>query len=308
MVPLNSELLEEIFAVSTASLLVVDASGPDPVVVHANPAFERASGYSLDELKGSSWLGLAAAGDRASALLELRRNLEGNTPAETCLPFLRRNGEIWLGRQQLNPLQSSDKGRKLWLVQHSGDESGLAESAEFLKRALGKATRRLHSLDQTDSVTGLMSRSQFELLFRRELAVAHRASRSLCLMLFSVSELDVYRETFGDNTADSCLRMLAAQIAGTFRRAGDLCARWDATTIAVAVADLTEEQANRFLLEVERKARSLSLHNPRAQYGRYVSVRGALAMADIAGDDVDEMTARVLEALGMQSPEQTAIA
>lgn len=308
MVPLSPDILTEIFALSSASLLVVDASGPDPVILHANQAFERTSGYSIEELEGSSWLALAAAGDNATDLLELRRNLEGTVPAETSLPFLRRNGEIWLGRQQLNPLHSDAEGRHLWLVQHNGEESTLAESTEFLKRALGKATRRLQGLDQTDNVTGLMSRSQFELLFRRELAVAHRASRPLSLMLFSVMELDVYRETFGDNTADSCLRMLAAQIAGTFRRAGDLCARFDSSTIAVAVADLTEEQANRFLLEVERKARSLSLHNPRARFGRYIGVRGALATADIAGDDVDDMIARARDALGAQPQRETATA
>jgi diguanylate cyclase (GGDEF)-like protein/PAS domain S-box-containing protein len=289
---LSSELLEEIVSLSSQSLLVVDASGPDIGIVYANPAYEEISGYSLADLRGGAWLAHAAAEEDSPELVQLRRSLVCDDPVEINLPFLRRDGEIWLGRLRLMPLKSSGQEQRLWLVQcHANERAGNA-SAELLKRALGQARRKLASLDRTDQVTGLMSRSQFELILRRELAGARRDHRLLSLMLFTVPELDIYRQTFGDNAADSCLRMIGAQIAGTFRRASDLCARFDPATLAVAMVGQGEEEVNQLITLVENKARNLGLHNPRGRLGRYVIVRGVWVEVDPDGDDLEGLMAR----------------
>jgi len=299
---LSLELFEQIVALSSQSLLVVDASGPEIRIVYANPAFERLCGYPAEELIGSVWLDYAAAEPDSPELVQLKRAVVCDEPVELKLPFLRKDGEIWLGRLSLIPL-TGGRDQRLWLVQHRARDHASDEGAELLKRALGRARRKLASLDRTDQVTGLMSRGQFELLLRRELAVARRESLSLCLMMFTVPELDVYRRTFGDNAADSCLRMIGAQIAGTFRRASDLCARFDASTLVVAMLGQDEEQAGQLVQLVEKKARNLGLHNPRGNLGRRVFVQGVRVEADPDADDVDKLVARCTAELGLHGPD-----
>ena len=300
---LSYELLEEIVTASPEGLLVLDASGPDMEIVYANPACEALCGAAGGELDGTPWLAQVAADDDSPEVVELRRRMLCDERFETSLPMLRKDGDIWLARLRLVPLKSKDASGRLVLAQFLRHDGAKGASAELLKRALGSARRKLATLDRTDPVTGLMSRAQFDLMLRRELAVSRRESRTLSLLLFDVPELDVYRQTFGDNAADSCLRMVGAQIAGTFRRASDLCARYDGSMLAVALTGQDEAQAAELIALVERKARSLGLHNPRGRQGRYVFVRGAAVTADPASEDVDALTARAEARLPSNEPE-----
>lgn len=295
---LNNAMFSEIVAQSARGFLVVDAARHDTEIIYANPAYERASGYTLQELVGSSWLDYAAADAESDDVLALRHSLAGAESVELRLPFLRKDGEIWSSQFRLTPLSDSTEGRRLMLCEHLGDdERARADGAEVLQRLLGCARRKLATLDRTDALTGLMSKNEFRIVLRRELAIARRHGHSVHLMLFSIPELDVYRQTFGDSAADSCLRMIAAQIAGTFRRASDLSARIDDATLVVAISRQDDEQASGLVEQVERKARSLGLHNPRGRQGRYVLVHGAVVAADPSTDDVDSLLRRCADAL-----------
>lgn len=297
MAKLSSELLEEIVALSTGCLLVVDAAGPEARIVFANPAYETLSGYGSAELEGTAWLSRAAPDDDAPELVRLRRSLACGEAVEFSLPFLRRDAEIWLARMRLTPLKAAGPEHRLWLVEHRSDDRASGDNAELLKRALGSARRKLASLDRVDSVTGLVSRSHFELLLKHGLAVARRERRALCLMVFDVPELDTYRQTFGDNAADSCLRMVGAQIAGTFRRASDLCARLEGSVLIAAVLDQENSQAAELAALVERKVRNLGLHNPRGRLGRYIYLRSAWVRSDPEEDQVEPLIAKTMSAL-----------
>jgi diguanylate cyclase (GGDEF)-like protein/PAS domain S-box-containing protein len=295
--PLNNELLLEIVSLSAQGIVIVDAESPDLRIVYANAAYEQASGYSADELTDSAWLDYAAADEEAAELVRLKQSVSCCEAGSLSLPFLRKDGEIWLGRLTLTPLESQLDDNRLMLIEHLPEERTGADGAELLKRALGMARRKIASLDRTDAVTGLLSHAQFKIMLRRELAVARREERSVQLMMFSIPELDAYRQTFGDNAADSCLRMIGAQISGTFRRAGDLSARIENSTIAVALPGHNEKQASQMIALVQKKARNLGLHNPRGRIDRYIVVQGAVVLSDPGSDDVESLLARGKAAL-----------
>jgi PAS domain S-box-containing protein/diguanylate cyclase (GGDEF)-like protein len=290
----SAELLQDIVAATTNALLVVDAATGDGEIVYANPAYEERSGYSLNELVGSPWLEQAVADDDAPDLARLKRSMRGDEAVRMSLPFLRKDGDIWLARFVLTPLGAGAPEHRYLLVQHETDDAAAAKSsnAELLKRALGSARRKSTSFDRTDQVTGLLSLEHFRVLLRRELAVARRSEQPLCLMVFVVPELGIYRRTFGASAADSCLRMVGAQITGTFRRASDLCARFGEASLAVAVRGLEEEQADRLIGVVEDKVKSLALHNPRGRQGRHILVNGSCLMAAPSTEGVELLTAR----------------
>jgi diguanylate cyclase (GGDEF)-like protein/PAS domain S-box-containing protein len=294
---LNNELLAEIVSLSAQSVLIVDSLSPELEIVFANPAFEWLSGYSAAELVGSSWLSYAAADEGAPELVRLRQSVGCNDAGSLSLPFLRKDGSIWLARLRLTPLESSIDGKRLMLVEHMAADRATDDSAELLKRSLGLARKKIASLDRIDPVTGLISKSQFDLMLRRDMAIARRENHAVHLLLFSIPELDIYRMTFGDNAADSCLRMIGAQISGTFRRAGDLSARVDKSILAVSLTGLDFDQVAQLCELVERKTRNLGLHNPRGRIGRHVVVQGVIVVADPVNEDVDGLMARATAAL-----------
>ena len=286
---LDLAIFSEVVSLSSEGILIVDAQSPAAEIVYANSAYERASGYAAEELVGTSWMSYASAGEKVSDFLNLKRSLACNEAVSLSLPFLRKDGDVWLGRLKVTPLETGAAGQRLVLVAHQGLEVVANHGAKLLQRALGQARQKIASLDRTDPMTGLMSKSQFTLMLRRELAVARREQKQVHLILFSIPELDIYRATYGNNAADSCLRMIGAQVAGTFRRASDLRGRIDEVTFGVAIKGQELDFVNQLVGVVKKKARSLALHNPRGRLGGYVIVHGEAVTADRNCDDPESL-------------------
>jgi diguanylate cyclase (GGDEF)-like protein/PAS domain S-box-containing protein len=290
---LTNELFREIVSHSSQAVLVVDVSRSEFRIVFANRAYEELSGFTASELEGTAWLEYAATDAAAPEFVTLTRMVESGEAGSLDFPFFGRDGEIWAADLKLIPLESQKAKGSFMLVEHAVkayDASGRPDS-------VGQAMQSLASLERTDPVTGLLSNTEFRLLLKRELAIARRGGLPLQLMLFSIPELEIYRQTFGAAAGDSCVRMIGAQIAGTFRRASDLSARVGAATLAVSVTGQDREEVLGLVAQVERKSRNLGLHNPRGQLGRYVVVRGVTVPADPASDDVDGLMARAEAAL-----------
>ncbi|HVS23773.1 MAG TPA: diguanylate cyclase, partial [Gammaproteobacteria bacterium] len=140
----------------------------------------------------------------------------------------------------------------------------------------GRARQKIASLDRVDPGTGLMRLGHFQELMRRDLGVARRDQRVITLLLFEIVEFDAYRQTFGSKAADSCQRMIGAQIMRTLRRAGDLCARYDDSTLVAAAMGQEVGDVQKLADQIAQNVRKLGLHNPRAKRSRYITVRSAL--------------------------------
>lgn len=289
----TNELFREIVSLGSQAVLVVDVAKPHYRIVYANRAYEALSGFSAEELAGSPWLEYAATDESAPEFVRLSEMVTAGEPGTLSFPFFGRDGEIWAASLKLTPLESGASHDRFVLVEHAV-ESGAVDHAGD---AFVQAQQMLASLERTDAVTGLLSNTEFRLMLKRELAVARRHKHDLHLMLFSIPELDVYRETFGSAAGDSCIRMIGAQIAGTFRRESDLSARVGASTLAVSVTGQEREEVLGLVAQVERKSRNLGLHNPRGKLGRYIVVQGVTVPADPATDDVDGLMARAEAAL-----------
>jgi diguanylate cyclase (GGDEF)-like protein len=182
------------------------------------------------------------------------------------------------------------------LVQHAplsaGSERDINVQVDLLQRALGQAKQKIVSLSQTDAVTGLLRYEHFLSFLKRELAIARRDNRPLAVGFFEIVEFDKYRQTFGANAADSCVRMIAAQIAGVFRRACDLCARHGETTFVIAVRGQAADAVSELAARVAEKVRNLGLHNPRGQSGRYLAVDSLIVEAS-ASEEGDALVTRI---------------
>jgi diguanylate cyclase (GGDEF)-like protein/PAS domain S-box-containing protein len=296
----TNELFREIVSLGSQAVLVVDVSKPHFRIAYANRAYEALSGFPAEALEGTPWLESAAMDESAAEFVRLTEIATAREPGALRFPFFGRNGDIWAASLKLTPLKSGAGTERFVLVEHTVEPGARPGAADQAGNAFA-AQQALASLERTDAETGLLSGTEFRLMLKRELAVARRGRHNVHLMLFSIPELDVYRETFGAAAADSCIRMIGAQIAGTFRRASDLSARIGASTLAVSVTGQEREQVLGLVAQVERKSRNLGLHNPRGRLGRYIVVQGVTVAADPATDDVDGLMARAEAALYARS-------
>jgi diguanylate cyclase (GGDEF)-like protein/PAS domain S-box-containing protein len=281
-------------------ILLADAKDPQLPIVYANPAYEDLSGYSIAELAGNSWQLWKRDGAEQPELAKLKEAIGRAEACAVTLPDVRKDGTAWMSRISVEPIYNPRGELKYFLCIHRPTAEGTVErraaaeptpdsvavdlpqddpdnvEVKLLQHELGRAREKIATLNRIDPLTGLLRFDHFQELLQRDIGMARRDRRAVTLVLFEITELDAYRRTFGTKSADSCQRMIGAQIARTFRRAGDLCTRYDDTTLLVAVVGQAPEELRRLADQIAENVRKLGLHNPRAKLGRYITVRYAV--------------------------------
>lgn len=303
---LSRHVLGQVVAACSDGVLLLDARDPGLGIVYANPAYEALSGYCSEELIGTAWR-LMERRDMAQCELDELKAAVGRTEAcEVVVPDIRKDGTSWVSHVSLRPLYGKHGELQFFLcLQKPVAEERPAQAnvkVDLLQRELGHVRQRLANLDRTDPATGLLRFDYFLSQLDRDLSIARRVNRPVAVLFFEIVEFDVYRQTFGSNAADSCLRMIGAQLAGAFRRAGDLCARCGESELVAAAHEQNEADAAALANRVADKVRRLGLHNPRARSGRYLSVKSAVVSAVPGSGDaqtlVDSARARIGAAPG----------
>jgi diguanylate cyclase (GGDEF)-like protein/PAS domain S-box-containing protein len=287
---LSRQVLEQMVKSSSDGILLADAQEPGLPIVYANPAYEDLTGYSAEELAGTHWNLPARPADGQPELERLKAAIGRSEPCQVTVPDLRKDGSPWISQVSIEPLYNARGDLQFFLcLQRSVPRDARSESSVevgLLQRELGRARQKIANLDRIDAATGLLRFGYFNELLRRDLAVARREQRSVTLLLFEIVEFQAYRETFGSKAADSCQRMIGAQVTRTLRRAGDLCARYDESRLVASVLDSEPEEVQRLAEQIAENVRKLGLHNPRAKSERYVTVRTTV-VACVPGVDYD---------------------
>ena len=325
---LNRHTLEQIVNASPAAVLVADANDPGLPIVYANSAYERLTGYTADELSGLPWAVLARATPDDEAFTALKTAIGRGQACRATLPDLRKDGTSWTSDISVAPLTGPRGDLRYFLLTHepvavlpAARESAAASTASatapadnsgeisLLQRELGRARQKIATMDRIDPATGLVRFAYFQETLRRDLAMARRDRRFVTLLVFEIVEYAAYRQTFGDKAADSCQRMIGAQIMSALRRAGDLCARYDESTLVAAAVGQHADEIRPLADRIADGVRQLKLHNPRGKTSRYVTTRVSLVSCPPgAHDDPEPLIARALtEARGNEAPARAVL-
>jgi diguanylate cyclase (GGDEF)-like protein/PAS domain S-box-containing protein len=320
---LNRHTLEQIVAASSAAVLVADANDAQLPIIYANSAYERQTGYSLTELAGRPWAALARAAAGDEGLAELKVAIGRGEACRVSIPEVRKDGTSWTSELSITPLRNGRGELRFFLLSHEpvATRAPLRDAREspastgggelsLLQRELGRARQKIATMDRIDPSTGLVRFPYFQEMLRRDFAMARRDRRFVTLLAFEIVEYDVYLQTFGDKAADSCQRMIGAQIMRALRRAGDLCARYDEATLVAAVIGQHADEIRPLADRIAENVRQLKLHNPRGKTSRYITTRVSLISCPPgAHDDPEPVISRALaEARGNDMPVRAVLA
>jgi diguanylate cyclase (GGDEF)-like protein/PAS domain S-box-containing protein len=292
---LNRHTLEQIVSASAAGVLIADATHPELPVVYANAAYEKLTGYLLGELAGHPWAALARAAEGDEAFAALKAAIGRGAACRASIPDVRKDGTSFACDVSVTPLHGPRGDLRYFLLSHenataiqqpvsatasasaSAEEQSPVDAASaeiaLLQRELGHARQKIATVDRIDQATGLVRFPYFQETLRRDLAMARRDRRFVTILVFEIVEFGVYRQTFGDKAADSCQRMIGAQIMRALRRAGDLCARYDDTTLVAAAVGQHAGDVQPLAERIAESVAQLKLHNPRAKGSRYIETR-----------------------------------
>lgn len=98
---------------------------------------------------------------------------------------------------------------------------------------LKRRTDALTRLATMDGLTGITNRRAFDQSLAQELRRLGRGTGPLSLVLIDVDHFKRYNDFYGHPAGDDCLRAVAAALAGSVRRAGELAARYGGEEFAI---------------------------------------------------------------------------
>ena len=276
---LNRAIVDQIVALSQEAVLVADARRSGMPILFANPAFAELVGIEVGAAEGRDWAFFLDQAAAAKQLAELTERVSQGATCQAILDGAQPGAQFGVN---LMPLATRQGRVRQLLAQveliHPPAPAEAEVKVELLERELDRAREANIKLGRRDPDSGLLRYSYFLELCQRDFALCSRERRELAVLAFSVREFEVYRDTFGDKAAQSCLRMVGGRIAGALRRAGDLCARLDDASFVALITGHDREQAEQFAEDIAQQVRRLALHHPRASGERYVTCSVGLSV------------------------------
>ena len=162
-------------------------------------------------------------------------------PSHNRAPFALREPGSFDGAlidQAVSVTPFDEDGQRFCLVEIR-DVSGVA----VRERRLLEHAESLRARSYIDGLTGIANRRHFDVALERELRRAQRADGALALLLVDIDSFKAYNDHFGHQQGDSCLTMVAQELAGMLKRPADLAARYGGEEFAAVLPDTTLEQA-----------------------------------------------------------------
>jgi diguanylate cyclase (GGDEF)-like protein/PAS domain S-box-containing protein len=209
-------------------------------VVESNLAIQTMLGYSADELADRSPLDLLDDMPRealAEGLSTIRRQLSETGQIHLGRRLIRRHdGERLPADIQVALVRDPSCNHCAIVVRDVTDELE-RELRLFQYQAELEATNaRLHSLADTDGLTGIRNRRAFDERFKEEFERSRRHGHPMSVLLIDVDHYKLFNDTFGHAAGDEVLTAAAQALQKTVRDT-DLLARFGGEEFALILPE-----------------------------------------------------------------------
>jgi diguanylate cyclase (GGDEF)-like protein/PAS domain S-box-containing protein len=264
-------ILQTVLESAPGAVLVCEAHEGDWRTIFVNRAMEQLTGYSAADFLGRNPRLLAGDDHDQEGLARLRSAVETGETCSTMVRNYRRDGTQFWNEIHLIPVRSATGAVTHFASFHrdAGDRMRLDARAEKTDPMMSTQTMMAYLRD--DKLTGLLRRPYFEELVKRDWSLAQRESRRLSFMVFDLDHFSQYLNVFGRQGADQSFRRIARAVCSGFRRASDLCGRFDEDQIAALTTGIDLAQATKLAELVLARVRDLAIHHPRSSVSRFVT-------------------------------------
>jgi PAS domain S-box-containing protein len=157
---------------------------------------EQLTGYDAGSLHGRNLRFLQAEDHDQEGLARIRAALHEGTPCTTTLRNYRRDGTMFWNEVTLVPLRDPE-GRVTHFASFHREGGDRLRLDPKDARDPSMSTQTMLAYLRDDKLTGLLRRTYFEELVKRDWGLAQRESRRLSFLVFDLDCYSQYRDVFG---------------------------------------------------------------------------------------------------------------
>jgi len=261
------ELFERALTAASNGIVITRHDGVDNPIEYVNPAFERISGYSAEEVMGRDSRFMAAIGLDEEPRSQLAAAIRAHEPTSVVFRNQRKNGELFWNHLTVTPVR--DHHRR---VTHF---IGIIEDITATKQR----TAQLEHLVTHDALTGLANRVLLRDRLDHAIHSAQRNHEMVAVVMMDLNKFKEINDTLGHAAGDHVLKNVAQRLQSALRES-DTVARLGGDEFVLVLA----EQPNlRFTLRmIDRVRRAMS--GEMDIEGRILSVGASMGVAVYPND------------------------
>lgn len=244
---------------AASGVMMTDRRG---VIVSANPAACRMTGYSVDELVGKPTSLLKSGRHPPEFYDALWKTVLSGVTWQGDIINRRKDGTEYHEEQTIAPVKDA-AGQVTHFIAIKQDVTERVHATAALNDARDELTRRVAEVETLhaqlreaairDPLTGLFNRRYLDETLPRELARAERSGLPLAVVMLDIDHFKVINDTYGHPVGDAALTALGLLLMQR-SRASDVVCRFGGEEFVLVLPGATLEQAARCAEALRREA------------------------------------------------------
>jgi len=283
---LNLELMKQAVMDSRDGITISDNCAEDNPLIFVNPAFERLTGYSFEEITNVNCRYLQNNDRDQPELKIIRKAIEAGEYCLVTLRNYRKDGTMFWNELSISPIYN-EKGIVAHFLGIQKDVTSRVLIEQQLReenQSLEKTKAHFEQLAIKDGLTGIYNRRFFDLQFDVQCRIARRNNDPLALLMIDVDHFKQFNDIYGHQVGDNALKIIAVSLSKAFLRSSDFIARYGGEEFVVLSAGMTQEQAVLFTDKLCQRVRSLGIPHSASSTG-YLTVSIGFSVHLLASQD-----------------------
>jgi diguanylate cyclase (GGDEF)-like protein/PAS domain S-box-containing protein len=262
-------LRERALHAASNGIVITGIAGRDCPIEYVNPAFERITGYSAQEVIGRDSRFMAAPGMDNNERLQVHEAIAARRPVNVVFRNMRKDGELFWNDLSITPVQG-EHGETTHFIGVLMDVTATRQRTAHLE----------HEVNH-DPLTGLANRNLMWDRLEQALHLSQRQKSMVGIVLIDLNNFKNINDSFGHEAGDVVLKVVARRLQASVREI-DTVARLSGDEFVLV---LVNQPSLRFTLRMIERLRQ-SLTQPVSFMHKEIAVGASLGVAVYPDDGV----------------------
>ncbi len=222
-------LRESAITCTSNGVVITDARQRHFPIVYVNPAFEKITGYTKEEVLGKSPVFLHGSDRAQVGLDEIRDAVRKGNTGNAVIRNYRKDGSPFWNDLQISPITRSDGS----VTHYVGIVIDVSERVAYEQALEYQASH--------DALTGTFNRHMVDSLLKKAIDQADRRQRAIAAVYIDLDNFKLINDSLGHVHGDELLKQVSLRLSHSIRN-GDILARQGGDEFIVILTDMEREE------------------------------------------------------------------